>query len=651
MNHGAWGSMKSFRWVGALCAVLAAADAAPRAAMPRVVPNANIQRAGVLRDGVLTVTLDAESVLWARDGANRPPMTIEAFSEPGKAPLVPGPLLRVPARTTIRLSIHNALSKPLTLLVPAAIRGEPARRAVDSGLVEPGTTKLFIIQASVPGNYVYHATLPTGQSRGLAIQGLLGGALVVDSAGGAAPPKDRVFVIMETPDSAWDATVDTVRQPLGMVELERFEFTINGHSWPNTERVHATAGDTLHWRILNASGDRHPMHLHGSFFRVDAFSTAGGEAPLFPGQFVVTQLMLRYSTMSITWVADRPGNWLFHCHYALHLQPTGLAPADDDSDMRDMRDMTGLALGTIVAPRPGVSSAGAPSANPRRLRLVAVEDAAAPGEHIRVPSMHFVLDDGGRTAGAGRDISPELDLVRGEPVAVTIVNHLPQATSVHWHGIEVQDSYVDGVPGFSGEGKHLSPAIAPGDSFVARFAPPRAGTFIYHAHVDELREQLAGLMGALVVREPGAESSADDHVLFIQSSRLVDDATTPLQINGTSTPDTVVLRAGRVARFRMINLASLAHTTILLGVVLTAAADGVDAALPTAPVEQWRVLAKDGFSLPTDAQAPRPARQGIAMGETYDFAYTPASPGMLRLVIVKSDPPRQTFMTIPVRVQ
>ena len=69
--------------------------------------------------------------------------------------------------------------------------------------------------------------------------------------------------------------------------------------------------------------------------------------------------------------------------------------------------------------------------------------------------MRFVLEEHGRRTDTGRDFSPEIDLTRGEPVSITIVNHLAEPTSVHWHGIEVEDSYVDGVPGFSGAGTRL----------------------------------------------------------------------------------------------------------------------------------------------------------------------------------------------------
>jgi FtsP/CotA-like multicopper oxidase with cupredoxin domain len=70
-----------------------------------------------------------------------------------------------------------------------------------------------------------------------------------------------------------------------------------------------------------------------------------------------------------------------------------------------------------------------------------------------------------------------LILKRGEPVSVNVVNELPEDTSVHWHGIELE-SYFDGVPGFAGEGDHIAPSIPPGGWFVAKFTPRRSGTLL-----------------------------------------------------------------------------------------------------------------------------------------------------------------------------
>ena len=44
--------------------------------------------------------------------------------------------------------------------------------------------------------------------------------------------------------------------------------TINGKSWPYTERLRPNVGDTLRWRIINANYLNHPMHLHCFYYDV-----------------------------------------------------------------------------------------------------------------------------------------------------------------------------------------------------------------------------------------------------------------------------------------------------------------------------------------------------------------------------------------------
>jgi FtsP/CotA-like multicopper oxidase with cupredoxin domain len=362
---------------------------------------------------------------------------------------------------------------------------------------------------------------------------------------------------------------------------------------------------------------------------------------------VVTQLLPPWAAMSMTWSPDRPGNWIFHCHFALHNMPDSMAASANDPRMRDM---VGLVLGVNVAGRPGVRRAADPERY-RHLRLVATVDSLRtipvlnpPGRYIPEPSMRFILEEHGRRVDTKRPFSPELDLTRGEPVSITIVNHLPEPTSVHWHGIEIEDSYMDGVPGVSGEGTRLTPAIAPGDSFEARFTPPRSGTFMYHAHVDEPREQQAGLEGALIVRDPGASLSPDDHVFFFKGGG----------INGERNPDTVVFHAGRPARLRFFNLANWEVDTFFS---LTARPDSALRLVNDTLLVRWRSLAKDGFDLPAAQQRPRPARQLVSMGETYDFEYTPLHKGTLRLELrgsvggQKKLETDQLLFRVPIRVE
>lgn len=616
--------------------------------LPAVQPNPNVQRAGVMRDGVLTVVLEAKPASWRINGPDRPAMSLAAFAEPGKPPLMPGPLLRAPAGTELHISVRNLLATPLTFFIPAPVRGGPQRMsAMDTIVIAPGAVGQLVTQATAPGNYVYRATTPRRANQLTHVEGALTGALVVDSAGASDRRYDRVFVIMTTLDSATVVDLDSnTRLPGFGAPGVRQVFTINGLAWPNTERVAATVGDSLHWRVINASAEVHPMHLHGFYYRVDAFDGPGAEESgrPAPGQMVVTQFMTPFSAMSMSWSPDRPGNWIFHCHFGLHLRPDTLSRAPDDPHLRGM---VGLVLGVVVGARPGAPAAAAP-APARHLRLVAIADSTA--TFTRSPQtaspMRFVLEERGHQVDTKRAVSPELDLTRGEPVAITIVNHLPEPTAVHWHGIELADSYMDGVPGVSGAGTRLTPEIAPGDSFEARFTPPRSGTFMYHAHVDEVHEEQAGLEGALIVRDPGAPASADDHVFLLKGNYRY-TGRYPVELNGELSPDTIVLHVGRQARLRLMNLAK---TTVAPVFSLTARPDSALHLDADTMIALWVPLAKDGFDLPAGQRVPLPAHQVVAMGETYDFAYTPLHPGVLRLE-VRGVRDRLLKVQVPIRVE
>jgi FtsP/CotA-like multicopper oxidase with cupredoxin domain len=80
--------------------------------------------------------------------------------------------------------------------------------------------------------------------------------------------------------------------------------------------------------------------------------------------------------------------------------------------------------------------------------------------------MGFVLQNGAAPRPDSVEIpGPPIVLARGEPVEITVVNNLQDATSIHWHGIEL-DSYFDGVSGWSGDQRKTAPHVNPGDSFA-----------------------------------------------------------------------------------------------------------------------------------------------------------------------------------------
>ena len=603
-------------------------------------PNANTKPAGSLAHGVLTLSLEARRTMWYPGGDSLPGREVLALGEASGPTVIPGPLVRVPAGTTVELTIRNTLDRDTIVFhIPPAASGKAAPTGDDSVAIAPGGRGALRFAATVPGNYFYRARTNDPLARALQIGGLMAGAIVVDSAG-SPPPRDRVMVLLAYTDSV----INTI--PAG----DNIVFSINGRSWPGTERLTATVGDTLHWRVINANNDFHPMHLHGFYYRVDAFTGPAGQPPVPPTGMVVTQRLPPFSAMSMTWVPERAGNWLFHCHFQVHV---ARAPTSEEESAgaghanHAMTGMTGLVMGIIVKPRPGSRAEPArPAAAQRRLRIVAVQDSAFPDS---APSMRFLVEEPATkrpAASAGPGFSPPIVLQRGRPVSIMVVNHLNEPTAVHWHGIEL-DSYYDGVAGFGGIDQRISPIIAPRDSFEARFTPPRAGTFMYHTHANEPKQHRAGLLGALIVVDSALGVPRDDHTIFLKTARTGLRASPVLDVNGQSNPDTIVLHVGQPARLRLISLALLNPNA---AVQVTARQDSVTVLATDSLLVQWRAVAKDGADLPEPTRTPRRARQIIAMGETYDFELTPERAGTLRIEIRGAGGGR-LLARVPVRVE
>jgi len=80
---------------------------------------------------------------------------------------------------------------------------------------------------------------------------------------------------------------------------------------PETPLLVAERGETIMIRIINDTAFAHAMHLHGFHFR--AIGPDGAQGPLRD-----TALVEREETVEIAFVADNPGDWLFHCHMLEH---------------------------------------------------------------------------------------------------------------------------------------------------------------------------------------------------------------------------------------------------------------------------------------------------------------------------------------------
>jgi FtsP/CotA-like multicopper oxidase with cupredoxin domain len=607
-------------------------------------PNDNTKTAGTFKNGILKVSLEARQTVWHPDGDTLPGLDVAAFAESGARTVVPGPLLRMPAGTRVQLSVRNAIADTITFFVPR-LRAASATSPEDSVVIPPGAVRALNFAAQQPGNYSYRATTSDSLHRFLRINGALTGALVVDSAHAPARP-DRVFLIHLITDSLF-----TVAPRVVVVHDRRAILAINGRAWPHTERLAADVGDSVRWRVINASAAVHPMHLHGFYYRVDDTNDPLASQQS-KGRMVVTERLAPFTAMSMTWAPERPGNWIFHCHVQGHMvphRPLGPAAAAAKAAAGDHRSIHGrhafTGMGGLIL---GISVRGTLNKNEnagpqRRLRLVAVQDS---GFAASVPSLRFRLEERGAATGdAGPGFSPPIVLERGQPVSIMVVNQMREPTAVHWHGIEL-DSYHDGVAGFGGHGQRISPIIAPRDSFEARFTPPREGTFMYHSHVDEPRQHKAGLVGALIVQEGSRTTSPEDFTFFLKTLRSDQRANQAVDVNGHSNPDTVVLRRGRTTRLRFINLTVNNHSAVIM---LTARPDSAFLLSRDSRAVPWRLLAKDGALLPPAERLFTTTRQLLSIGETRDFEITPALAGNLRIEVRSAG--GILLARVPVRVE
>ena len=112
--------------------------------------------------------------------------------------------------------------------------------------------------------------------------------------------------------------------------------------------------------------------------------------------------------------------------------------------------------------------------------------------------------------------APTLRLKQGVPIRIAVINKLQQPTTIHWHGIRL-DNAMDGVPWLT-----QKPIMA-GETFVYEFTCPDAGSFWYHPHVNSLEQLSKGLVGPIIVEETDKPDFDEDIVLGLKDWLLNDD--------------------------------------------------------------------------------------------------------------------------------
>ena len=172
---------------------------------------------------------------------------------------------------------------------------------------------------------------------------------------------------------------------------------------------------------------------------------------------------------------------------------------------------------------------------------------------------------------------PLIRAPRGATVVVNFYNDIPDETTVHWHGIRL-DNRFDGVPNVT------QPPVAYGESFRYEIFFRDSGIYWYHPHVREDIQQDLGLYGNLLVGapEPDYYSPVNHEEALIFDDLLMDDlgpipygdpaATHALMgrfgnvmlLNG-KTDYTLDVARGDVVRFYLTNVANTRTFNVVFG--------------------------------------------------------------------------------------
>ena len=195
---------------------------------------------------------------------------------------------------------------------------------------------------------------------------------------------------------------------------------------------------------------------------------------------------------------------------------------------------------------------------------------------------------------------PTIKATQGDKLRVIFTNNLKETTGVHFHGVEFDDFFQDGIPFVT------QLPIIPGGTWTYEFTASRPGSLMYHSHHNATDQVGRGLLGAFVVepKAPTADDKVDRDYVWISN-----DSLGGFTINGHGFPAVVPVLAasGETVRIRFMNEGIMMHPWHLHGY-------------------RMRVIARDGY--PLGAAAFDCDTLGVNPGERYDVVVKVDRPGV-----------------------
>ncbi len=234
-----------------------------------------------------------------------PGRTFDLWGFNGSAP---GPTIQANEGDRVRIVFDNHLPEPTGihwhgLELPVEMDGVPG---VGQQPVMPGGRFVYEFPLNQNGTFFYHPHMAMQE-----MVGMLGGFIIHPKA--AYSPrvdKDYLIALQEY------AVLPNSTIPNSM-SMEFNWLTFNGKAGPASTPLIIRLGDRVRIRIINMGMDHHPIHLHGfTFWETGREGARQPEAIWSRGN---TTLVGVAQAREIEFIADRAGDWMFHCHLPHHM--------------------------------------------------------------------------------------------------------------------------------------------------------------------------------------------------------------------------------------------------------------------------------------------------------------------------------------------
>ena len=234
-----------------------------------------------------------------------PGRTFDLWGFNGSAP---GPTIQANEGDRVRIVFENHLPEPTGihwhgLELPNDMDGVPG---ITQKTVMPGERFVYEFPLQQNGTFFYHPHMAMQE-----MVGMLGG-FIIHPKTPYLPRVDQDFLI-----ALQEYAVLPNRTMPNSMNMEFNWLTFNGKAGPAATPLVIKHGQRVRIRIFNLGMDHHPIHLHGFTFWVTGHEGARqAETMWLRGN---TTLVGVAQARDIEFIADRLGEWMFHCHLPHHM--------------------------------------------------------------------------------------------------------------------------------------------------------------------------------------------------------------------------------------------------------------------------------------------------------------------------------------------